>query len=167
MSSKLCKVVSYAKLSWRKYSNLYIDLGLPVRAVKASVLPSRLPLRGLFTSQLSLRINTQLKRPMPTAKARFVCWKERYVHCNILCFKPDRKEYIGNTSQNSFRGRPWVSGIYLRISPVFRVFRGVNAMALELVLNALPLLLIIFFYRLTYKLNFWLIALKTHSITKE
>ena len=46
------------------------------------------------------------------------------------------------------------SGIYLRISTVFRVFRGVNARALELVSNALPLLVIIFFYRLTYKLNF-------------
>ena len=50
MSPKLCKVVSYAKLSWRKYSNLYIDLGLPVRAVKASILPS--PRTVYFTAQL-------------------------------------------------------------------------------------------------------------------
>lgn len=86
-------------------------------------------------------------------KARFVCYKKRYVHCNILCFKPATANLIEkNTSQDSFR-RSLGSGIYLRISTVFRVFRGVNATALELVSNALPLLVIIFFYRLTYKLN--------------
>ena len=54
-------------------------------------------------------------------KARFVCYKKRYVHCNILCFKPATANLIEkNTSQDSFR-RSLGSGIYLRISTVFRV----------------------------------------------
>ena len=62
-------------------------------------------------------------------KASFVYYKKRYVHCNILHSMPATENVIEkNASQNSFGCLG--SEIYLRVSTVFRVFRGViNATA--------------------------------------
>ena len=65
--------------------------------------------------QLSFWIYAQLYRRRPTAKARFLCYKNRYVRCNILHFIPATENVIEMGCDQ---------GMYhLRVSAAFGVFK--------------------------------------------
>ena len=88
---KLCKVVSYAKLSWRKYGNLYIDLGLPVRAVRASIL---LNVYTALSAVCLLAEEAEAYCESPFCLLQEEVRALQYFMFQACNCKPDRKEYI-------------------------------------------------------------------------
>ena len=94
-------------------------LGLPVHAVTSAQFVNTCI--HVYTAEVA---ETDCESP------RFVCYKKRYVHRNILHFKPATENVIEkNTSRNLF------GFLGVMVSTVFRVFRRVNATALELFLT--------------------------------
>ena len=118
--------------------NLCIDLGLPVRAVHRVCTRLRYFLHRLFTSAQLLNIPSCRGYCEATVKARFLCYKKRYVRCNILHFIPATENVIEKNITD------WVVGCTLEFPPLLECLKGVTTTAIELfltlnILNALPL----------------------------